>query len=151
MIWAAVCVGANQPVQFVHVDWFCHVSIEPGGRRSLAIKLLRIPGDGNEHDALQVRVGTKTFAELESVHDRQAEIQQRHPGFEFLDDGQGRWSVVSDLDEMSERPQRIGKQHRGILVVVDEQQAMPRRCDARGHFRGTAPPAASRLPLAMSP
>ena len=124
-------LAADQPVQFVHVDRFCHVSIETGGRGSSAIEILRITGHGNEYDALQVGVGTKTFAEFESVHDRQAEIQQRHTGFELFDDGQGRWSIVSDLDEVSERTQRIGKQHRGILVVVDDQQAMPRRSDVR--------------------
>ena len=100
--------------------------VESAFTRPLPIDVLAVPGDCDKLQPLPLRQGLETLRHFESVHDRQAQIEQHDVRVKRDGTLESARSIEGDDGAVSQGLQGIGQQPRGVRVVVDDQNPKPR-------------------------
>ena len=95
--------------------------IESRLRRSLSVDVLSPARDGDDERILAPRLLAKTTTRIETVDERQTEIQQDRIGAQAFRGGQRLGAIVCRVDIVTADRQQRGKRFSMVGVVVDDE------------------------------
>ena len=108
--------------------------VEARLRRAPSIGLLPIAGDGHEFEPREAIEGAQPSRELVAIHHRQANVEDREIRMERRGGLERTRAVARRLHDESQPAERLGQQHQGVAIVIDDEDA-------------PAAPVRARLPL----
>ena len=102
--------------------------VEPSFRRAAAIFLLAPAGQCRQHGVLQAGLLAHPACDLVAIHPRHSDVKEHYGRWRVLRHLQRRRAAEGYPNVVALHPEQHGEAIGGVLIVVNHQEPMARRC-----------------------